>query len=87
MTTSLSIFVEEGHVYTVRGQIIERSTTGVMGPYFPYNPVAITDRFYESWASPKDPAKLSERQVDFFYLSELRAPVLQALGYLKWIWY
>jgi hypothetical protein len=44
-------------VYTVHGQTIERSTTGVMGPYFPYNPVAIADRFYDSWANPKDPRK------------------------------
>ena len=35
-------------MYTVRGQIIERSTTGVMGPYFPYDPVAVTDRFYDT---------------------------------------
>eukprot|EP00966_Prymnesium_polylepis_P007521 172632-Prymnesium_polylepis.1 len=28
-----------------------------MGPYFPYNPAAITDRFYDTWANPKDPKK------------------------------
>ena len=44
-------------MYTVRGQIIERSTSGVMGPYFPYDPVAVTDRFYDTWASPTDPRR------------------------------
>ena len=44
-------------MYTVHGQTIERSTTSIMGPYFPYNPAAITERFYDTWAKPKDPRK------------------------------
>lgn len=31
--------------------------------------------------------RTSEGQVDFFFTSELRLPVLHALGYLSWVWH
>ena len=29
----------------------------------------------------------SEQQGDFFFLAELRLPILHALGIVNWVWY
>ena len=49
------IFTEEGHEYTVYGEKIDRSCTGVVGSYFaPFDPVANTNKFYAGWQREYD---------------------------------
>jgi len=43
-------FVEDGHVYTLYGEAIQRSTTRVLSEFFAVvDPVANTDTYYPSW--------------------------------------